>query len=110
MQVFATDRVKIEKSIVQSIGFLIIASKDSNDATDRIARYRWIVQSVSLVKRNTLTLEHSGKQDNPNDAEYWLFELGQVETLERECVYSATNHLVKVITANPTTWSKCSNA
>lgn len=98
MQQKATTRVDIENEIVRSIAFLEIASKDDNDSSQRIARYRWTVKSVSLVNRNQLTEEQTGKKAKSGaESQYWLFELGMPIALEREYSHQGRGHEVRFV-------------
>jgi hypothetical protein len=98
MQQKATTRVDIENEIVQSVAFLEIASKDDNDCKQRIARYRWPVKSVTLVDRNQLTEEQTGKKANSETASlYWLFELGIPIELENKHQHQGEGHEVKFV-------------
>lgn len=96
MKLEATTRVDIENVIVQSIAFLVIASKDNNNSTQRIARYRWPVKAVHLVDRNKLTLEQTGAKKSGQDS-YWLFELDRPTKLDRQKIQDGENHVVELM-------------
>ena len=96
MQYKATTRVDIEKTVVKSVAFLVIASKDDNNTAHRIARYCWPVKSVNLVARSELTSEQTGATKAGQDS-YWLFELDRPTKLDREKIQDGTSHVVELV-------------
>ncbi|MCQ8848088.1 restriction endonuclease-like protein [Alteromonas stellipolaris] len=76
MRCEASERESIEEKIIQSLKYLVIASRICNGKSPRVATRRWRVKTISKVMRKELTAEQTGTSNFTRSNEnYWLFSL-----------------------------------
>lgn len=76
MRCEASKRVNIEEHIIQSLKYLVIASRTCNDKSPRVATRRWKVKTVTKIMRKELTADQTGTMTIARPMEnYWLFSI-----------------------------------
>ena len=76
MRCEASKRVNIEEHIIQSLKYLVIASRTCNGKSLRVATRRWKVKTVTKIMRKELTADQTGTMTFARPMEnYWLFSI-----------------------------------
>jgi hypothetical protein len=74
-----TDK-KISRTVMRELRFCAVAVHPVGSAERRV-EYLYEIESVRLVKRNSLTVEQAGSVDPDNRNDYWLLKLGTSKLL-----------------------------